>query len=185
MMWPYWRVQYTALRVTVLYKIKKATRFSVLNFRSCNSTEWFLSLKVDINRSKKYEKRTLGRFRFSRGTWWRYWNFSWSIIKWELPKIIENFLIFEFWGEEPASRGVGSMFHLEIVAACFDNILPVPEGMIWGWFGDCFHWGTVWGWLGMIPTILGDIPSHPQRSPASPTIPSGIPWGCFALRSIV
>ena len=50
---------------------KKATRFSVLNFRSCNSTEWFLSLKVDINRSKKYEKRTLGRFRFSRGTRWR------------------------------------------------------------------------------------------------------------------
>ena len=34
---------------------KKATRFSVLNFRSCNSTEWFLSLKVDINRSKKYK----------------------------------------------------------------------------------------------------------------------------------
>ena len=49
---------------TVLSKIVDSEIF-VLNLRSQNFTEWFLSLKV------KHEKRTVERVSFFRGIRWR------------------------------------------------------------------------------------------------------------------
>ena len=38
----------------------------MLSLRSYDYTEWFLSLKVDVNWSKNHDKRTVGRSRISR-----------------------------------------------------------------------------------------------------------------------
>ena len=149
---PCGRVQYTALRVTVLCKINGkeifCTPFQVLKL--------YRMVSVTGSRyvywSKKHEKRTLGRFRFSRYEDRETDFFVFD--RWlRITEIIENFLVFKFGGKE-ASPWAG------VVVACFMTKLPPPPHDIPRWSP-----GDRWGCPGDAGGRFGDVPKDPQASP--------------------
>ena len=84
---------------TVRFKIV-CKKFFVLNLRSWNFTEWYLSLKVDMNWSKKHDKRTVGRSPISRHKVAKL-SFSSPDRSWVERRITAKFLVFEFFRCNP------------------------------------------------------------------------------------
>ena len=168
---PYGRVQYTALRVTVLCKINGkeifCTPFQVLKL--------YRMVSVTGSRyvywSKKHEKRTLGRFRFSR-----YEDRETEFFR--VRSMIESYRnhwklsSFQIWRRRSFSLGGGGggMFHAQTSSPASRHLQMIPWGslgMSWG----C--WGTIWGCPQRSPSIPKLFPAGPHASPKPKPSP---PW---------
>ena len=70
--------------------------FFVFSLRSWNFTEWFLSLKTNVDRSKNHDKRTVGRSWISRNKEAKL-SFSRTDRSWVKRRITGKFLVLDFF----------------------------------------------------------------------------------------